>query len=244
MGNGTVGYGAALLGGLASFLSPCVLPLVPGYICFMSGMTLDELSAGADDRARMRHAGWESLFFVAGFSLIFTLLGATATEVGRLLAEHSEAVGRLAGSIIVLFGLHMTGLVPIKWLYYQKRANLASFKPGYAGSFFMGLAFAFGWTPCIGPILGTILSLAATRETAGQGMSLLFVYSLGLGIPFIATAFAIGGFMRFFARYKKHIRKGEIAAGILLILIGILIFRGELSRLNGLAPKFLDKFLM
>lgn len=244
MGNGTVGYGAALLGGFVSFLSPCVLPLVPGYVSFMSGLTLEELSGGGDERSRMRHAGWESLFFVAGFSLIFTLLGATATEFGRLLARHADAVDKAAGTVIVLFGLHMTGILPIKWLYYQKRANTAAFKPGYVGSFLMGLAFAFGWTPCIGPILSGILALAATRETVAQGMSLLFVYSLGLGIPFVATAFAIGGFMHFFKRYKTHIRKGEIAAGVLLILIGILIFRGELSRLNGMAPKFLERFLM
>lgn len=236
MGNGTVGYGAALLGGLVSFLSPCVLPLVPGYVSFMSGLSLEELSGGGDDKSRMRHAGWESLFFVAGFSLVFTLLGATATSIGRLLAEQAAVVAKIAGTVVVLFGLHMTGLVPIKWLYYQKRANTGAFKAGYAGSFFMGLAFAFGWTPCIGPILSSILALAATRETVGQGMSLLFVYSLGLGIPFIATAFAIGAFMRFFARYKKHIRAGEIVAGALVIAIGLLIFFDKLKLLNRYLP--------
>jgi cytochrome c-type biogenesis protein len=236
METGTVGYGASFLAGLLSFLSPCVLPLVPGYVSFMSGLTLEELSGGGDDKSRMRHAGWESLFFVAGFATIFTLLGATATTVGRVLAEQAAIVTKVAGAVVVLFGLHMTGLLPIKWLYYQKRANLSSFKPGYAGSFLMGLAFAFGWTPCIGPVLGTILSLAATRETVGQGMGLLFVYSLGLGIPFIATAFAIGLFMRFFARYKKHIRTGEIAAGALLIAIGLLIFFDKLKLLNSYLP--------
>jgi len=244
MGNGTVGFGAAFLGGLVSFLSPCVLPLVPGYISFMSGLTLEELSGGADDKARLRHAGWESLFFVAGFSLIFTMLGATATTIGRELAEHSGAVSKVAGAVVILFGLHMTGIMPIKWLYYQKRADTAAFKPGYIGSFFMGLAFAFGWTPCIGPILSGILALAATRETVGQGMTLLFVYSLGLGIPFVATGFAVTRFMRFFTKYKSHIRKGEIAAGVLLIAVGLLIFFDKLSMLNRYAPKFLDKFLL
>jgi cytochrome c-type biogenesis protein len=244
MGNGTVGYGAALLGGLVSFLSPCVLPLVPGYVSFMSGLTLEELSAGGDDKTRMRHAGWESLFFVAGFSLIFTLLGATATEIGRLLAAHAGVVGKVAGTIVILFGLHLTGLLPIKWLYYQKRADTAAFKAGYVGSFFMGLAFAFGWTPCIGPILSGILALAATRETVGQGMSLLFVYSLGLGIPFVITGFAVSRFMRFFMRYKKYIRTGEVAAGALLVAIGLLIFLDKLTMLNRLTPKFLERFLM
>lgn len=244
MGNGTVGYGAALLGGLVSFLSPCVLPLVPGYISFMSGLTLEELSAGADDKTRLRHAGWESLFFVAGFALVFTLLGATATSIGRLLAEQAAVVSKVAGGVVILFGLHMTGLLPIKWLYYQKRANTSAFKPGYLGSFFMGLAFAFGWTPCIGPILSGILALAATRETVGQGMALLFVYSLGLGVPFVLTGFAVTRFMRFFKRYKRHIRTGEIVAGALLVAIGSLIFFDKLSWLNRFTPKFLERFLL
>ncbi len=244
MGNGTVGFGAAFLGGLVSFLSPCVLPLVPGYISFMSGLTLEELAAGGDDKTRLRHAGWESMFFVAGFSLIFTLLGATATEIGRVLSEHAPVVSKFAGGVVVLFGLHLTGLLPIKWLYYQKRANTGAFKAGYVGSFFMGLAFAFGWTPCIGPILSGILALAATRETVGQGMSLLFVYSLGLGIPFVLTGFAVTRFMRFFGHYKKYIRVGEMVAGALLIAIGLLIFFDKLSWLNRFTPKFMGRFLM
>ena len=244
MGNGTVGFGAAFLGGLVSFLSPCVLPLVPGYVSFMSGLTLEELSKGGAEGARLRHAGWESLCFVAGFSLVFTLLGATATTIGRALAEHAAIVSKVAGAVVILFGLHMTGLLPIKWLYYQKRADTAAFKAGYVGSFFMGLAFAFGWTPCIGPILSGILALAATRETVAQGMSLLFVYSLGLGIPFILTGFAVTRFMRFFLRYKKHIRTGEIVAGALLIAIGLLIFLDKLSWLNRFTPKLLERFLL
>lgn len=244
MGNDTVGFGAAFLGGIVSFLSPCVLPLVPGYISFMSGLTLEELSAGGDDKTRMRHAGWESLCFVAGFSVVFTLLGATATTVGRVLAEQAVLVSKIAGGIVILFGLHLTGILPIKWLYYQKRADTAAFKAGYVGSFLMGLAFAFGWTPCIGPILAGILAIAATRETVGQGMSLLLVYSLGLGIPFVLTGFAVTRFMRFFVRYKKHIRKGEIAAGLLLVAVGLLIFLDKLSWLNRFTPKFLDRFLL
>ena len=244
MGNGTVGFGAAFFGGLVSFLSPCVLPLVPGYISFMSGLTLEELSKGSAEGVRLRHAGWESLCFVAGFSLIFTLLGATATTVGRVMAEQAPIVSKVAGAVVILFGLHMTGIMPIKWLYYHKRADTAAFKAGYVGSFFMGLAFAFGWTPCIGPILSGILAIAATRETAAQGMSLLFVYSLGLGIPFIITGFAVTRFMRFFAHYKKHIRTGEIAAGALLVAIGLLIFLDKLSWLNRFTPKFLERFLL
>jgi cytochrome c-type biogenesis protein len=240
---GTVGYGAALLAGVASFLSPCVLPLVPGYISFMSGLSLEELSKGESGGAASRHGGWESLFFVLGFATVFTALGATATTVGRLLAAHAWWVAKVAGAVVILFGLHMTGLVPIKLLYYQKRADVGGFKPGYAGAFAMGLAFAFGWTPCIGPILSVILGLAATRETAAQGMALLFVYSLGLGVPFVVTGFAVTRFMAFFAKYKKHIRTGEIVAGSLLIAVGLLIFLDKLSWLNRFAPKSLERFL-
>lgn len=244
MGGSTVGVGAAFLGGVLSFLSPCVLPLVPGYVSFMSGLTIEELTAGGDEKTRLRHAGWESLFFVLGFTLVFTALGASATAAGRLLAEHAGIVAKFAGAAVVAFGLHMSGILPIKWLYYQKRADVGAFKPGYAGSFAMGLAFAFGWTPCIGPVLGTILSLAATRETVGAGILLLLVYSLGLGVPFILTGFAVGKFMKLFARYKSKIHVGEKLAGVLLIVVGLLIFFDRLSILNRFAPKSLERFLL
>src|SRR5262245_19331379 len=130
MGTSEVGYGAALLAGALSFLSPCVLPLVPGYLTFMSGLSLEQLSAGVDAKARRRHAGWEAVCFVLGFSLVFTLLGATASGIGRALAAHAAAAAKVGGAVIVLFGLHMTGLVPIRWLYYQKRADVAAFRPG------------------------------------------------------------------------------------------------------------------
>ncbi len=230
----TIGYGAALAAGTASFLSPCVLPLVPGYVSFMSGRSLEELSRDDGSGAVLRHAGWESAFFVLGFSVVFTALGATATAAGGFLGAHLPAVARIAGAIIVLFGLHMTGVVTIPILYHQKRADAGAFKPGYLGSFLMGLAFAFGWTPCIGPILSGILALAATRETVGQGMRLLFAYSMGLGLPFLLTGFALGAFLRFFARYKRYIRAGEVFAGVLLIAVGVLIFSGRLTSLSGL----------
>lgn len=236
----SVGYGAALFAGLVSFLSPCVLPLVPGYISFMSGLTLDELDRG--DEHALKHAGWESVCFVLGFALVFTALGASASAAGRFLSAHLHWISKVAGAVIIAFGLHLMGVMPIKWLYYQKRADLASFKPGYVGSFLMGLAFAFGWTPCIGPILGTILAVAAAQETVGQGMRLLLVYSLGLGVPFIATGFAVGGFMKFFSRYKRHIRTGEIVSGALLVFIGGLIFTGKLRWLLRFLPESLERF--
>ncbi|MFI5362187.1 MAG: cytochrome c biogenesis CcdA family protein [Elusimicrobiota bacterium] len=237
----SVGYGASFAAGLFSFLSPCVLPLVPGYVSFMSGLSLEELSSGAKPGAALRHAGWESLFFVLGFALVFTALGATASAAGAFLTAHLPVVTKIAGAIIVVFGAHMTGLITIPLLYTHKRADTAGFAPGYAGSFLMGLAFACGWTPCIGPILSGILALAATRETVGAGMRLLFVYSLGLGVPFILTGFAVGGFLRFFARYKRYIRAGEVLAGALLILIGVLIFADRLTWLIRFVPQNLSK---
>ena len=240
----TVGYGAAFLAGIVSFLSPCVLPLVPGYISFMSGLTLEELGHGAEPATGKRHAGWESIFFVLGFSTVFTLLGASASAAGEFLAAHMPLVTKAAGGIIILFGLHMTGIIHIPILYYHKRADAGAFKSGYLGSFLMGLAFACGWTPCIGPILSGILALAATRESVGQGMRLLFVYSMGLGIPFIITGFAVGTFMRFFARYKKYIRAGEVFAGLLLVAVGVLIFTDRLTALIRLMPPGLSRLTM
>jgi cytochrome c-type biogenesis protein len=233
----TIGYGASFAAGLVSFLSPCVLPLVPGYVSFMSGLSLEELSRDAAPGQVARHAGWESLFFVLGFALIFTALGASASAAGAFLTAHIRLIARIAGAVIIVFGVHMTGLITIPILYTHKRADIGAFKPGYAGSFLMGLAFACGWTPCIGPILSGILALAATRATVGAGMRLLFVYSLGLGLPFILTGFAVAQFMRFFGRFKKYIRAGEVFAGALLIGIGVLIFADRLTWLTRFLPQ-------
>lgn len=230
----TIGYGTALAAGAASFLSPCVLPLLPGYVSFMSGLSLEELGRDVESGRALRHAGWESVFFVLGFTLVFTALGASATAAGAFLSAHLPIVTKIAGAIIALFGLHLAGIVTIPVLYSYKRADIGAFKSGYLGSFLMGLAFAFGWTPCIGPILSGILALAATRETVTEGMRLLFAYSMGLGLPFILTGFAVGGFLRFFARYKRYIRAGEVFAGALLVVVGVLIFFGRLTRLSGL----------
>ncbi|MBI4376017.1 MAG: cytochrome c biogenesis protein CcdA [Elusimicrobia bacterium] len=238
------GAWAAFVAGVASFLSPCVLPLVPGYISFISGLSLEELSQGHDRRAVMRQAGVGSVFFVLGFTLVFTALGASASAIGSFLAQHLSMISRFAGALIMLFGLHISGILPIKWLYYEKRLSASAVKPSAGGAFLMGLAFAFGWTPCIGPILASILALAATQETVRQGMTLLAIYSLGLGIPFILTALAINGFLQFFARYKRYIRWGEIGAGVLLIVIGALVFTNRLTLLVQLLPRSLYQFAL
>jgi cytochrome c-type biogenesis protein len=239
-----VSIGAAFLAGLASFLSPCVLPLVPGYISFMSGLSLEELSSGRAAPGATRRTALAALFFVLGFSSVFTALGASASFAGRFLTAHLPLLSKAAGVLVIVFGLHITGLAPIKWLYYTKRADTSKVAPGLAGSFVMGLAFAFGWTPCIGPILAGILALAAAQETVAQGVGLLFVYSMGLGVPFILTGLGLDAFLRFFARYKRFIRWGEIAAGALLIGVGLLLLSNRLSLLMRLMPSSLARFSM
>lgn len=232
----------AFIAGIISFLSPCILPLVPGYISFMSGLSLEELSKGTEKKLLLKKAVMGSICFVIGFSVVFTFLGASATAIGNFLREYATILNKIAGVVIVLFGLHTIGVLPIQWLYYEKRFQTSRLSPGLIGSFVMGLAFAFGWTPCIGPILAAILALAATQETVIKGMLLLLIYSLGLGIPFILTSFGINAFLQFFNRYKKFIRWGEIVAGILLISIGALVFTNKLTMLISFMPEFFLKF--
>lgn len=237
-----ISIGLAFVAGIISFLSPCVLPLIPGYISFLSGFSLEELREGAKHRKVLMKAGLSSVFFVLGFSVVFISLGASASFFGKLMQSHMRILSKVAGILIVLLGLHLVGLFKIRWLNYEKRLRIKPLSPGFFGAFLIGLAFAFGWTPCIGPILAGILALAATQETVGQGMLLLSVYSLGLGLPFIITGFAVGTFTRFFQRYKRFIRWGEIVAGLLLIGIGVLIFFNNLTALLRFVPSFFYKF--
>ena len=231
---------AAFAAGVVSFLSPCVLPLVPGYVSFMSGVSLEELSSGTS--GLQRKAGGASLAFVLGFAAVFTLLGASASAVGRLLDAYRVAFNTVAGVVVILFGLHSMGALPLRWLYREKRFQASGVAPGIVGAFVMGLAFAFGWTPCIGPILAGILALAAREGSVARGMGLLFVYSMGLGIPFILTGFGTAAFLRFFGRYKAYIRWGELAAGALLVAVGVLILSNRLTMLVQLMPRALFRF--
>jgi cytochrome c-type biogenesis protein len=227
-----VSYIAAFMAGLLSFLSPCILPLVPGYISFISGISLEDLSSKDSQKQNSFYrvlAG--SLFFILGFSLVFTLLGASATYIGSFLQEYSVWFKRVGGMIIILFGLHMTGIINIPFLLIQKK-----FQTNQKGSFHLfftpfiiGFAFAFGWTPCIGPILAAILVYAGTQETVVKGMALLMIYSAGLGIPFLLTALAVNQFYQVSSQIKKYFHAIELVGGILLILIGILIFTDNLS---------------
>ena len=222
---------AAFLAGVLSFISPCVLPLIPGYLSFVSGVTLDEMrgSAAIESAGRKRRTVLMSLAFVLGFSIVFISLGASATALGTLLMDHLSILGKIAGVIIILFGLHMMGVLRIGWLYNEKRMHTNKKPAGFFGAVLVGIAFAFGWTPCIGPILSAILFVAAAQETVGQGIQLLGVYSAGLGVPFIATSLAINQFLAASARIRRHYHTIEVVSGALMIVVGVLIFTNKFT---------------
>src|SRR5262245_35727985 len=221
----------AFFAGLVSFLSPCVLPLVPGYISIISGFSLDQLKANEKDSSLMRTVLLNSIMFILGFSITFILLGATASWIGQLLLSRMRLLSRLAGLLLIVFGVHLTGLVKINFLYRDKRFHNVEKPRGVLGAFVLGLAFAFGWTPCIGPILASIMTIASTKETVTDGMFLLAVYSAGLGIPFLLTSVALNKFLTFYGRFKKHFHAVEVVSGALVIVVGLLILTGSLTRL-------------
>jgi len=222
---------AAFGAGLLSFLSPCVLPLVPPYLVYMTGSSLERLADAEPEPRVRREAVAAALLFVLGFSTVFVTLGASASAVGALLHAYSYVLGKIAGVVIIIMGLHFLGLTPIAWLMREKRVQVA--KPvGIWGAYLMGLAFAFGWTPCIGPVLGTILAIAGSEGSVGQGAGLLAVYSLGLGIPFIAAALAVEPFAAFLARFRAHLGTVEKVMGGLLVVAGVAFFSGWITDLG------------
>ena len=232
----------AFVAGVVSFLSPCVLPLVPGYISMLSGESIEELKAGAGP-GLMARIFRNSLAFVVGFSVVFIALGASATAVGNFLVAKRSIFNVVAGIVVIIFGLHLTGLVKIPLLYREARMNAVKPKRGLVGSFLLGFAFAFGWTPCIGPILTGILALAATRDTVFQGMFLLAVYSAGLAIPFILTGLGLSQFLKFYGGFRRHLQVVEVLSGILLIAIGALMAFNKLGMLSGYLS-FLNVFTL
>jgi cytochrome c-type biogenesis protein len=223
-----VTWPAAAAAGVLSFLSPCVLPLVPPYLTYIARTTIEELAAGGETRAR-RDTLLAALLFVAGFSTVFVMLGATASVFGQVVRAHLEFLSLIAGLVIIAMGLHFLGLFRLAFLYREKRFNVE--KPiGLWGAYLMGLAFAFGWTPCIGPILAAILALAGTEDTVARGAGLLAVYSAGLGIPFIVAALAMAPFLRFMQRFRAHFGKVERVVGVLLVITGIAFMTGGVQR--------------
>ena len=235
---------AAFLGGVLSFISPCVLPLVPGYLSFISGVSLDEWRGSSTDgnSGRLR-VFLASIAFVLGFSVVFIALGASASALGQWVGENLRLLGKVGGIIIILFGLHTMGLLRIGWLYKEKRVQTQSKPAGPLGAFLVGVAFAFGWTPCIGPILAAILAIAGTQETVGQGVTLLAVYSLGLGIPFLLTSLAVDRFFAAFAKIRRHYKAIELTAGALMVIVGVLIFTDQLTLIGRSLQPFLPEWL-
>ncbi len=225
-----ISYLGALSAGLLSFFSPCVLPLIPAYLCFLGGASLDELTAeGGVDKQVSKRVFISALFFVFGFATVFILMGASATALSRVVIQHIDTLSYIAGVVIVLFGFHYMGLFRIGFLNFEKRFHLENKPSGLAGSYLLGLAFAFGWTPCVGPILATILMVAAGNDSILYGTSLLATYATGIGVPFLIAAFAVKPFMGFMARFRKHLHKVEMAIGILLVITGVAIFTGSLA---------------
>ncbi len=233
-----VSYFYVVLAGLLSFLSPCVLPIVPGYLCFLAGTSLDKI-VSSEDASKERNVFYFALSFVFGFSTVFILLGASATLLSGLIYEYLDILRIVGGIIIIIFGIHFMQIIQLPFLNRDTRYQIESYRPGIVGSYVIGLSFAFGWTPCIGPILGSVLSIAASSETVTYGIVLLMLYSAGLGIPFLLAAYAINGFMRFLTKIRNYIRVIEIFTGVLLVIFGILILTNRIQELAFFFIKYL-----
>ena len=236
---------AAFLAGVVSFLSPCVLPLVPGYVSVISGASVDELKGTGRNEGLLRRVLFHSLLFIAGFSIVFISLGASATWLGGALRSHLPLLLQIGGVVVILFGLHMTGILKIGLLYRDARirTNPANRSVSAFGSLVMGLAFAFGWTPCIGPILAAILALASTKQSIAQGILLLAVYSLGLAVPFLLTSLGLTQFMNFYRGFRRHLHTVEVFSGVVLIVVGALLVTDQFTRLAGYLS-FLNRFAL
>ena len=230
----------AFAAGLISFLSPCVLPIVPGYLSFISGSSIDELRDNDREKSILL---LNSIFFIAGFSMVFIALGASATWLGTFILSKLSILTKIAGVIIIFFGIFKMGLIRLLFFYREARFQFKNKKFGFAGASLIGAAFALGWTPCIGPILGGILVYAGTLESVNQGIILLFIYSMGMGIPFLLAAFALNKFFKFFDRIKKHLRTIEIITGIIMVILGLMIFTNKLVLIPGYLT-FFNKFAL
>jgi cytochrome c-type biogenesis protein len=229
----------AFTGGMLSFLSPCVLPLVPGYLSLMSGVSATQLSTarGADVRALLR----STLLFVAGFTLVFTLLGAGASAIGQTLLRHQQGLNQVAGVAVMVMGLFLAGLIAPGFLQRERRFHVLPDALGIYAPPLMGMAFAFGWTPCIGPILSVVLAAAAAQSSLGRGIGLLIAYSLGLGVPFVAAGVGFGRLTGTFAWVKRHFRALNLISGGFLVFFGFLLFTNRLSELSAVLVRFMER---
>ena len=238
-----VGLTVAFTAGVLSFLSPCVLPLIPSYATFITGLSLAELTEG-DRRGARRTVLLHGLLFVLGFTLVFLALGASATLIGALLRTYSEWVGRIGGVLLIVFGLYLLGVLRLPGAEREWRLHLADKPLGYAGTVLVGIAFGAGWTPCIGPVLGGILTLAATRATVAEGVGLLGVYSLGLAIPFLLATLLLERFLSGFRRFRTWLPWISRLSGVLLLAVGLLLLTGSFTVLSGLLARWTPDFLL
>jgi cytochrome c-type biogenesis protein len=228
-----VGFLAAFGAGILSFLSPCILPLVPPYLCFLAGASLEELTRYGPAPAVTRRAFVRALAFVLGFAVVFMALGAGASTLGRLVSEHLTLLSRIAGFVIVLLGLHMLGV--FRWFLLMREARFAvTTRPASVlGAFVVGLAFAFGWTPCVGPVLASVLIIAGAEDSVGQGIGLLASYAAGIGVPFLIASLFTGPFLRWLSGFKRHLGTIEKVMGSALVATGLLIFSGAMPIIGG-----------
>jgi cytochrome c-type biogenesis protein len=238
-----VGVLVAFSAGLFSFLSPCVLPLFPSYISFVTGMSVSDLSSELTAVMR-RRVLLHSIAFIVGFSLVFVSLGASFSAAGQFLLDYRDWIRRIGGVLIVLFGLYIAGILKLAFLGRTQQFQLRAKPAGYLGSLIVGVTFAIGWTPCVGPILGAILSLASTAENVWRGVGLLAAYSAGLGVPFLLSSLALGVFLKFFRRYRPFIPVVERAAGVLLVIVGVLVFTNYYLALNAWAVALTPDWLL
>ncbi len=227
-----ISFWGAFVAGLISFVSPCVLPIVPPYLCYLAGVSLDQLTEGGDaGDGSARRVFFAALAFVLGFSTVFIALGATASVIGKTVTQHLDTLSIIAGVVIIIMGLHFLGVFRISMLYREARLQIERKPAGIAGSYLVGLAFAFGWTPCVGPVLAAILFVAGAEDSAARGAILLFSYSLGIGLPFLTAALFAGPFMSFMGRFKQHMGTVEKVMGGMLVLTGILFITGQMSNM-------------
>ena len=229
---------AAFMAGLLSFVSPCVLPLVPSYISYITGLSLEQL-ADAAERHRFRRAiVVNSLLFIVGFSCVFIAFGASASLIGQMLITYQDHIRRFGGVLIVIFGLYLLGVLNLNFLQTEKRLHFRSRPAGYLGSFLIGVAFAAGWTPCVGPVLGTILLYASTTDSLMSGVTLLTSYSLGLGLPLFATALGVDSFLAYFKQFRVYLWGVSAVSGVFLVVVGVMIYANSLTLITSLLERY------
>jgi len=236
----SIGLVAAFMAGIFSFLSPCVLPLVPSYLALVTGMSLEDLQQGVNRKATFIH----SLLFVLGFSAIFIILGASASFLGQFFKQYELWIARIGGVIIIIFGLHLSGVFKLAPLMREKRIHVSDTPAGYLGTIGVGMAFAAGWTPCLGPVLGAILTYGMSTDTMWAGVGLLTAYSAGLAIPFLVASLALDAFLQGFKRFRRWIPVVEKASGLMLIGLGVLLLTGQLTALTAMLARFTPDWIV